>query len=75
MGMSRVEHMAAMQAATLTAQRQQEVMEGAIKLYGALSQVDAERFRDMACAALDSILDAKRAYGIHFERLLRDPEE
>lgn len=73
--MSRKTHLAAMQSAFLTAQRQQDVMEGAIKLYGALAPTEAERYGEIARAALDSILDAKRAHAIHLERLMRDEEE
>ena len=73
--MSRAKHLAAMQTAFLTAQRQQDVMEGAIKLYGAVEAKEAERYGEIARSALDAILDAKRAHGVHLERLLRDEEE
>lgn len=73
--MSRAKHLAAMQGAFLTVQRQQEVMDGAIKLYGAVAPTEAEQYGEIARAALNAILDAKRAHGIHLERLMRDEEE
>lgn len=73
--MSRAKHLAAMQSAFLTADRQQQVMEGAIKLYGALAPTEAEKYGEIARAALDAILDAKRAHGVHLALLMRDEEE
>lgn len=69
--MGKEHHIKGMQDATLAAQRQQEVLDGAIKLYGVAAQAEADRYREMASVALDSILDAKRAYQLNFERLVR----
>lgn len=73
--MSRKTHFAAMQTAFLTAQRQQDVMEGAIKLYGAVGATEAEKYGEIARAALDAILDAKRAHAVHMERAMRAEDD
>lgn len=73
--MSKAKHMAAMQSAILTVSKQTEIMEGAIKLYGATQAKEAETYGALARAALAAILDAQRAKALHLARFIRDPED
>lgn len=58
----------------MTIQRQTDMIDGASKLYGASPDKEAAVYRDMAHAALDALLDARRSQHWHLEQALANPD-
>jgi hypothetical protein len=60
------------QDAMLEISRQQDVIDGAVKLYGVATNADTTKYHAMAHAALDALLDATRAKHFLLEKMIRE---
>lgn len=69
--MNRDQHMEGFRTASIEQQRQQTMLEGAIKLYRASKPGETERYHMMAHTTLDAILDAERKMAHHLEQATR----
>lgn len=65
----------AMQEAAIVIQEQEDILQGAVKLYGALPSGEAPKYHDMAHAALDRLLDAYRAKHFNMAAMIRSGGE
>lgn len=63
-----------MQEAAIVIQEQEDILQGAIKLYGALPSGEATGYHEMAHAALDRLLDAYRAKHFNMAAMIRGEE-
>lgn len=69
------QHIDAIRATVMVIQRQTDVLEGATKLYGASPDKEAAVYRDMAHAALDALLDARRSQHWYLDQAMQNPDE
>lgn len=67
-----IDHKAKLHAAMLEISKQEEILQGAIKLYGALSDPAASSYHAMAHSALDAIMDATRAKHFHLALMIKE---
>lgn len=68
------QHVDAMRAAVMVIQRQTDVIDGASKLYDASPDKEAAVYRDMAHAALDALLDARRSQHWNLDQAMQHPD-